>query len=110
MLYLIGLGIWDEKDLSLRGKEACKKAKEIYAELYTARWGGSLKNLEKLVGKKIQLLERKDLEDKSAKLVEKAKSRGPAFRHHPHLPFAGGPREEDSRESHTLLLNPYRSG
>jgi diphthine synthase len=75
MLYLIGLGIWDEKDLSLRGMEACKKCKEIYAELYTARWGGSLKNLEKIIGKKIQLLERKGLEDDSKKLVEKARAK-----------------------------------
>jgi len=27
MLYLIGLGIWDEKDLSLRGTEACRNCK-----------------------------------------------------------------------------------
>jgi diphthine synthase len=99
MLYLIGLGIWDEKDLSLRGKEACKKAKEIYAELYTARWGGSLKNLEKLVGKKIQLLERKDMEDKSAKLVEKAKSRDIA------VLFPGDPL---SATTHISLLQEAR--
>jgi diphthine synthase len=75
MLYLIGLGIWDEKDLSLRGAEACRKCKEVYAELYTARWGGSLKSLEKVIGKRIQLLERSDLEDDSHKLVEKAKNK-----------------------------------
>jgi len=74
MLYLIGLGIWDEKDLSLRGAEACRKCKEVYAELYTARWGGSLKNLEKLTGKKIKLLERSDLEERSFQLVKKARS------------------------------------
>jgi len=74
MLYLIGLGIWDEKDISLRGVEACRKCKEVYAELYTARWGGSLPNLEKTIGKKIHLLERTDLEDDSGDLVKKAKT------------------------------------
>ncbi len=74
MLYLIGLGLWDEKDLSLRGVEACRKCKEVYAELYTARWGGSLPNLEKTIGKKIHLLERTDLEDDSPELIKKAKS------------------------------------
>jgi len=74
MLYLIGLGIWDEKDISLRGAEACRKCKEVYAELYTARWGGSLPNLEKTIGKKIHVLERTDLEDDSADLIKKAKS------------------------------------
>jgi diphthine synthase len=75
MLYLIGLGIWDEKDLSLKGVEACRRSSQVYAELYTARWGGSLKNLEKLIGKKIKLLERSDLEENSSQLVQKAKSR-----------------------------------
>ena len=74
MLYLIGLGIWDENDISLKGLEACKKAKEVYAELYTARWGGSLKSLEALIGKKIQLLERSGLEDNSMQLIKKAKT------------------------------------
>jgi len=75
MLYLVGLGIWDEKDLSLRSIEACKKSKEVYMELYTARWRGSLKNLEKITGKKIKILERPDLEEKSLSLIEKAKTK-----------------------------------
>jgi len=75
MLYLIGLGIWDEKDISLKGIEACRKCKEIYAELYTARWGGNIKSLEKITGKKIRVLERPDLEEKSHVLVEKAKTK-----------------------------------
>jgi len=75
MLYLIGLGIWDEKDLSLKGIEACKKAKEVYAELYTARWGGSLQNLEKLIGKKIRVLEREDMEERSFQIIGRAKEK-----------------------------------
>jgi diphthine synthase len=74
MLYLIGLGIWDELDISLKGAEACRKCKEVYAELYTARWGGSLANLEKIIGKKIHILERPDLEDDSLELLKRAKS------------------------------------
>ncbi|MCX6815037.1 MAG: diphthine synthase [Candidatus Aenigmarchaeota archaeon] len=73
MLYLVGLGIWDEKDISLKGIEACRRSSQVYAELYTARWGGSLKNLEKIIGKNIHLLERTDLEDDSSKLVRKSK-------------------------------------
>ena len=69
MFYLIGLGIWSDKDISLRGIEICKKADLVCAELYTAAWGGSLKNLEKIIGKKIKLLERKDLEEDSEKLI-----------------------------------------
>jgi diphthine synthase len=73
MLYLIGLGLWDEKDISLKGVEACRRAGEVYAELYTAKWGGSLKALEKIVGKKITLLKRPDLEEHSSKIIKKAK-------------------------------------
>jgi diphthine synthase len=74
MLYLIGLGVWDEKDVSLRGMELCKKADSIYCELYTANWGGDLRKLEKMIGKKIVLLERKDLEEESESFLKKAKS------------------------------------
>jgi diphthine synthase len=73
MLYLIGLGIGDELDISLRGLEACSKCGELCAELYTAKWGGSLSGLEKRTGKKITRLERQDLEEGSERFVRKAK-------------------------------------
>lgn len=36
MLYLIGLGLWDEKDISLRGLEAVRKCDHVYLEAYTS--------------------------------------------------------------------------
>lgn len=62
MLYLIGLGLGDEKDISLRALEIGKKC-ECYIELYTSKWFGSIDGLSKLIGKKIKLLKRKDLEE-----------------------------------------------
>lgn len=59
MLYLIGLGLWDEKDISLRGLETLRKCDEVYAEFYTNRWHG---NLNSLIGK-IKVLRRKDIEE-----------------------------------------------
>jgi diphthine synthase len=79
MFSLIGLGIWDEKDVSLRGLETCKRADKIYCELYTAVWGGDVAKLEKLVGKKIEVVERSDIEDNSDKLIEEAKSKNIAL-------------------------------
>jgi diphthine synthase len=73
MLTLIGLGLYDEKDLTLRGIEVAQAAKKAYVELYTSKWHGSLKNLEKLVGKKIKILNRKDLEENSKKILDEAK-------------------------------------
>jgi diphthine synthase len=36
MLYLIGLGLSDEKDITVRGLEIVKKAARVYLENYTA--------------------------------------------------------------------------
>lgn len=72
MLYLIGLGLNDEKDLSLKAVEIAKKC-DCYAELYTSIWQGSLKGLEETLGKDVRVLKRKDLEERSDFLIEKAK-------------------------------------
>jgi len=73
MLVLIGLGLYDEKDLTLKGLEQAKKSDKIFIELYTSRWYGNLENLEKLIGKKIEVLSRKDLEEESKKILGQAK-------------------------------------
>jgi len=75
MLYLVGLGVWDEKDISLRGIETAKQADKIYCELYTAHWGGSLRELERIIGKRITKLERKDVEEGSDRLLEEAREK-----------------------------------
>jgi diphthine synthase len=75
MLTLIGLGLHNEKDLTLRGLEEAKAAKKVYAEFYTSYWYGSLKKLEKIIGKKITVLERKDLEENLKNIIEEAKNK-----------------------------------
>jgi diphthine synthase len=75
MLYLVGLGIWDEGDISLRGIRACRKADRVYAELYTSAWGGDLRKLERLIKKKIRPMGRSGLEERSGRLVRKARRR-----------------------------------
>lgn len=74
MLTLIGLGLFDEKDLTLRGIEEARKADKVYIELYTSKWHGNLKNLEKIIGKKVVELKRKDLEEESQKILQEAKN------------------------------------
>lgn len=78
MLTLIGLGLFNEKDLTLQGLEEAKRADKIYIELYTSIWHGSLQNLEKLVGREIEVLRRKDLEENSEKILEEARVRNVA--------------------------------
>ncbi len=75
MLYLIGLGLHDEKDVSLKGIEAAKGCDKLYAEFYTSPWQGSLKALEGSVGRSIVTLRRSDLEEKSKKLIDEAEGK-----------------------------------
>jgi diphthine synthase len=72
MLYLIGLGLNDENDLTLKAIEIAKKC-DCYCELYTSIWNGSLENLKNLIGKEIKVLRRKDLEEGQEIFIENAR-------------------------------------
>ena len=62
MLYLIGLGLnW--KDLSLHALEVLNKCDEVYLENYTSLSNYTILQLEKLIGKKIIVLDRKKTEE-----------------------------------------------
>jgi diphthine synthase len=76
MLYLIGLGL-DKKDLSLSSLEAIKKCKKIYLEHYTTTLPYTRKELEKIIKKKIQLIEREKVE--SEFLIKEAKKHNTAL-------------------------------
>ena len=53
-LVFIGLGLHDEKGVTLRGLEEARGADMVFAELYTSTLAGaSLESVERLVGKKI---------------------------------------------------------
>lgn len=71
MLYLIGLGLYDEKDISLKGVEALKKVDIIYAEFYTARlFGGSIETLENKLSVNINILKREEVEEENIPVKE----------------------------------------
>lgn len=78
MLYIIGLGLYSEEDLTLKAVEIAKKC-ECYCELYTSIWQGSIKNLENLIGKEIKILKRKDLEEGQEIFLENVKKRDVAL-------------------------------
>jgi len=63
MLNLIGIGLNDEKDISLKGLELIKSSDFIYLENYTSKLQCSLNDLEKLYNKKITFAEREFVED-----------------------------------------------
>ena len=46
-LYLIGLGLSDEKDITLNGQEALQQCTEVYLEGYTSILQATKEKLEK---------------------------------------------------------------
>ncbi len=79
-LYFIGIGLNDEKDISLKGLELVKKAELVYLENYTSKLNCNLKYLEELYGKKIILADRKLVEiDAEKTMLKQAKDQEVAF-------------------------------
>ena len=75
VLYLIGLGLCNEKDITVKGLEYIKQSDYIYMEYYTSILGIDSSKLEEYYGKKIILADREMIEigfDKE--ILEKAKT------------------------------------
>ena len=78
-LTFIGLGLHDEKDISLKGLEEINNCDEVYAEFYTAKLIGTNKNkIEEKVGKTIKILSREETE-KGDKILKSATNKNIAF-------------------------------
>ncbi len=73
MLYLIGIGLNDEKDITVKGLETVKKCSEIYFENYTSKLQVSKEKLEEFYNKKIIEADRELIENKFDEVIEKAK-------------------------------------
>lgn len=78
-LVFIGLGLYDEKDVSIRGLEELKKADTVFAEFYTSLMPGlSIRNLEKMIEKKVQIVSRRILEEEEGQKIFEAAKKGKA--------------------------------
>ncbi len=76
MLYLIGLGLNDEKDISVKGLEIVKKADKVYLEKYTSVLPeADINKLSEFYGRELTPLEREGIENNSSKLIEEAKNK-----------------------------------
>ncbi len=79
-LYLIGLGLNDEKDITLRGLEIVKNCDEIYLEHYTSILSIPKEELENFYGKKIIVADRNLVElQAEEKLILPAKEKNIAL-------------------------------
>lgn len=77
MLYLIGIGLGDEKDITLKGLEIARLSDFVYLENYTSIINVSIKKLEELYGKTVNAANRELVE--SNRLVELAKDKNVAL-------------------------------
>lgn len=69
-IVFVGLGLHDEMGISLRGLEEIKTADNVFIELYTNLMVDfSKENLEKGSSKKLQIVSREELEERSGKLI-----------------------------------------
>ncbi|MEM3444478.1 MAG: diphthine synthase [Thermoplasmata archaeon] len=76
MLTFVGLGLYDELDISLRGLEAVKTADVVFAEFYTSVLvGTTIEKLEQLYGKKVNLLSREEIEEGFESLLTLAREK-----------------------------------
>ncbi len=71
MLYLVGAGLWDERDLSLRALDILKECDGIFVESYTSIWKGKLKKLDL----EVKEIGRNEMEEGAEKILEKAKKK-----------------------------------
>ncbi len=78
MLYIIGTGIYDERDLSIKALDALKKCVKIYAEFYTSPIKVNIPALEKMAKKKITVLNRSEVEEQDI-IISSAKKCDTAF-------------------------------
>ena len=74
MFFLVGLGLFDHKDISLKGLDCLKNVDKIYAEFFTSRlFGSNFEAIEELIGKKIEVLVRNEVEEEHI-FIDEAKT------------------------------------
>ncbi|KAH3666067.1 hypothetical protein OGAPHI_004256 [Ogataea philodendri] len=80
MLYLIGLGLSHEKDITVRGLETVKKCKRVYLEAYTSiLMAADKSSLESFYGREVILADRELVESGSDTILENAQEDDVAF-------------------------------
>ncbi|KAF1984326.1 diphthine synthase [Aulographum hederae CBS 113979] len=79
MLYLIGLGLADEKDITVKGLEIVKRASRVYLEAYTAILLVEKSQLESFYGREVIIADREMVESASDDILANADKEDVAF-------------------------------
>jgi diphthine synthase len=73
MLTFVGLGLYDERSVTVAGREAIRDADRVFAEFYTSRLAGaSVVDLEAYLDVEIDVLDRTGVEENPARILEAA--------------------------------------
>jgi diphthine synthase len=87
-LVFVGLGLNDEKGITVKGLEETKSADVVFMENYTSRMPDfSLERFEALCGRKVQMITRQMLEEENGELILQAAKVGKAVFLVPGDPF-----------------------
>lgn len=74
---LVGLGLYDEKGVSLKGLEEVKSADRVFIELYTSLLPAfSIESFEAVSGRRLQRVSRRELEDESGRVILREAEKG----------------------------------
>lgn len=79
MLYLVGLGLGDVRDITIKGLDIVKKCSKVYLESYTSVLSVGASQLEQFYGKELILADRELVEQGCAAMLEAAKEEDVAF-------------------------------
>ncbi|CAI5709729.1 unnamed protein product [Peronospora destructor] len=79
VLFVVGLGLGDEQDVTLRGLNAIKKSKKVFLENYTSVLGVELDKLAEFYGREIILTDRDLVETGADQILADAKDDDVAF-------------------------------
>jgi diphthine synthase len=71
---MIGLGLSDEKDITIKGLEAVKSSAKVYLESYTAILMISKEKLENFYEREVILADREFVESGCEQMIEEAKT------------------------------------
>ncbi|KAH7911384.1 diphthine synthase isoform b [Hygrophoropsis aurantiaca] len=79
MLYVIGLGLCDEKDITVRGLEAVQRCTRVYLEAYTSILVAPASQLAEFYGKAVIVADREMVETQSDEILSGAETTDVAF-------------------------------
>ncbi|XP_019479365.1 PREDICTED: diphthine methyl ester synthase [Hipposideros armiger] len=79
MLYLIGLGLGDAKDITVKGLEAVRRCSRVYLEAYTSVLTVGKEVLEEFYGRKLILADREEVEQEADNILKDADISDVAF-------------------------------